>query len=89
MCQRLHSNLQSCGRRTNRSLLAILDGSKALGKAVPEMFGDVALVQRCQIPTLRNIMDYPADRQRPWVKAIRFRRLALAVVGRRRGGVSE
>jgi putative transposase len=70
VCQSLLSNLQSRGLRTNRSLLVILDGSKALRKAVRETFGEVALVQRCQIHKLRNVLDHLPERQRPWVKAI-------------------
>jgi len=34
VCQGLLANLQSRGLRTDRSLLVILDGSKALRKAV-------------------------------------------------------
>lgn len=70
VCQSLLSNLQSRGLRTDRSLLVLLDGSKALRKAVRETFGNVALVQRCQIHKLRNILDHLPERQRPWVKAI-------------------
>lgn len=70
VCQSLLSNLQSRGLRTDRSLLVLLDGSKALRKAVRDTFGDVALVQRCQVHKLRNILDHLPERQRPWVKAI-------------------
>ena len=73
VCQRLLANLQSRGLRTDRSLLAILDGSKALGSAVRAMFGEAALIQRCQIHKMRNVLDYLPDRQRPWVKAILHR----------------
>jgi hypothetical protein len=34
---------------TDRSLLVILDGSKALRKTVRATFGEAALVQRCQV----------------------------------------
>jgi putative transposase len=70
VCQSLLSNLQSRGLRTDRSLLVLLDGSKALRKAVRETFGQAALVQRCQIHKLRNVLDHLPERQRPWVKAI-------------------
>ncbi len=70
LCQSLFANLQSRGLRTDRSLLVLLDGSKALRKAVRETFGDVALVQRCQVHKLRNVLDHLPDRQRTWVKAI-------------------
>lgn len=70
VCQSLLANLQSRGLRTARSLLVILDGSKALRKAVRDAFGEAALVQRCQIHKLRNVLDHLPERQRPWVKAI-------------------
>jgi transposase-like protein len=70
VCQGLLANLQSRGLRTDRSLLVILDGSKALRKAVRATFGDAALVQRCQVHKTRNILEYLKDRQRPWAQAI-------------------
>ncbi len=70
VCESLLTNLQSRGLRTNRSLLVILDGSKALRKAVRTVFGDAALVQRCQVHKLRNILDHLPDRQRPWARAL-------------------
>lgn len=70
VCQDLLANLQSRGRRTDRSLLVILDGSKALRKAIRATFGEAALVQRCQVHKTRNILDYLSDRDRPWAQAI-------------------
>jgi transposase-like protein len=70
LCQSLLANLQSRGLRTARSLLVILDGSKALRKAVRDLFGEVALVQRCQVHKLRNVLDHLPERQRTWTKAI-------------------
>jgi len=70
VCQSLLANLQSRGLRTDRSVLVILDGSKALRKAVRDLFGEAALVQRCQIHKLRNVLDHLPERARPWVKAI-------------------
>jgi transposase-like protein len=69
LCQSLLADLQSRGLRTDRSLLVMLDGSKALRKAVRDTFGDAALVQRCQVHKLRNVLDHLPERQRPWVKA--------------------
>lgn len=85
VCQSLLANLQSRGLRTDHSLLVILDGSKALRKAVREMFGEAALVQRCQIHKLRNVLDHLPERQRPWVKAIlqRAYRSADVATGKR------
>jgi transposase-like protein len=81
LCQSLLSNLQSRGLQTDRSLLVILDGSKALRKAVRDLFGDVALVQRCQVHKLRNVLDHLPERQRTWAKAILQRAYRSADVG--------
>jgi transposase-like protein len=70
VCQSLLADLQSRGLRTDRSLLVILDGSKALHKAVTQMFGAAALIHRCQVHKLRNIMEHLPDGQRAWVRAI-------------------
>ena len=70
VCQGLLANLQSRGLRTDRSLLVILDGAKALHTAVTQTFGRAALVQRCQVHKRRNVLEYLPKAQRPWVKAI-------------------
>ena len=70
VCQSLLANLESRGLRTDRSLLVILDGALALHKAVRAVFGEAALIQRCQVHKLRNILDHLPERQRPWVQAI-------------------
>jgi putative transposase len=70
VCQSLLANLQSRGLRTDRSLLVILDGSKALHRAVTQIFGRAALIQRCQVHKRRNVLEHLPERQRPWVRAI-------------------
>jgi putative transposase len=70
ICQSLLANLQSRGLRTDRSLLVILDGSKALRKAIRATFGEAALVQRCQVHKMRNVLDHLGDRERAWAQAI-------------------
>ena len=70
VCQGLLTNLQSRGLRTERSLLVILDGAKALHTAVTQTFGAAAVLQRCQIHKQRNVLEYLPQAQRPWVQAI-------------------
>ena len=70
VCQGLLSNLTSRGLRTDRSLLVIVDGAKALETAVTQTFGRAAVMQRCQVHKSRNILEYLPEVQRPWVKAI-------------------
>jgi putative transposase len=70
VCQHLLANLQHRGLRTDRSLLVILDGSPALRKAVRAIFDTAALIQRCQVHKMRNVLDHLPERQRPWVQTI-------------------
>jgi transposase-like protein len=70
VCQSLLADLQSRGLRTDRSLLVILDGSKALHKAVTQTFGTTALIHRCHVHKLRNILEHLPEGQRPSVRAI-------------------
>src|SRR5204863_1415880 len=43
---------------------------KALHKAVTQTFGSAALIHRCQVHKLRNILEHLQEGQRPWVRAI-------------------
>src|SRR5688572_3091654 len=70
VCRSLLANLQERGLRTDRSLLVILDGALALHKAVAMVFGEAALVQRCQVHKLRNILDHLPEREGPAVQAV-------------------
>ena len=70
VCQGLLTNLGSRGLRTDRSLLVIVDGAKALDTAVTQPFGRAALVQRCQVHKGRNILEHLPEAQRPWVKVV-------------------
>ena len=69
VCRALLSDLSERGLRTDRSLLVILDGSKALHKAVTQVFGAAAWIQRCQVHKTRNILEHLPERDRPWVRA--------------------
>ena len=69
VCRALLSDLQQRGLRTDRSLLVILDGSKALHKAVTQTFGTAAWIQRCHVHKTRNILEHLPERDRPWVRA--------------------
>lgn len=68
VCQALLTNLVERGLRTERSLLVVLDGSKALARAVTQTFGPAAWVQRCHVHKMRNVVDYVAKTQQAWVR---------------------
>src|SRR6202165_1860983 len=55
--QALIDNLVARGLDPGVSRLFIIDGSKALSKAIRRSFGREALIQRCQIHKARNIME--------------------------------
>jgi putative transposase len=68
----LLANLVERGLDPEQGILFVLDGGKALRKAVRAVFGDVP-VQRCIRHKERNVMGHLAERDRPQVKA-RLRR---------------
>src|ERR1041385_8997312 len=47
-CTALLADLRDRGLHTDRAVLVVIDGGKALAKAVRSVFGDRAIVQRCQ-----------------------------------------
>ena len=58
----LLADLVARGLRFEHGILAVLDGSKALRKAVVKVFGERALIQRCTLHKRRNVTGYlPAD----------------------------
>jgi putative transposase len=54
----LLEDLINRGLDATRSRLYVLDGGKALHKAVTDTFGLAALIQRCQVHKKRNVLSY-------------------------------
>jgi len=50
--------------------LFIIDGSKALAKGVHEVFGEKALIQRCRLHKIRNVVGYLPEHLREQVTAV-------------------
>jgi transposase-like protein len=55
VCVALLEDLQARGLDTSRPVLLVLDGAKALHAAVTRVWGQNAVIQRCQIHKKRNI----------------------------------
>ena len=70
----LLADLVDRGLRYEQGILAVLDGAKALSKAVAKVFGTAAKIQRCTLHKRRNVAGYLPDNKR---KAI-DKRLASA-----------
>ena len=54
----LVSGLRDRGLTAEHGILFVLDGGKALRRAVKDVYGNRALVQRCRIHKERNILDH-------------------------------
>jgi len=57
------------GLDPERSLLVVIDGAKALHKAVVEVFGSHALIQRCREHKKRNVTEALPERLRATVRS--------------------
>ncbi len=67
-CTALLTDMRERGLHTERTVLAVLDGSKALAKAVRDVYGSRALIQRCQAHKARNVTDQLPEEMRPSVR---------------------
>jgi putative transposase len=57
LCREMLGELIDRGLRADRSILVVLDGGRGLRKAVGEVFGGFAMVQRCQVHKKRNVVE--------------------------------
>jgi transposase-like protein len=64
----LLADLLDRGLSPDRPLLFGLDGAKALRKAITTVFGNSAIVQRCQVHKRRNVLEHLPERMRPSVR---------------------
>jgi transposase-like protein len=67
-CTALLTDLRDRGLHTDRAVLVVIDGGKALAKAVRNVFGTRAIVQRCQAHKARNVVEQLPDELRPSVR---------------------
>jgi putative transposase len=64
----LIAGLRDRGLDASEGILFVLDGGKALAKAVRDVFGDHAVIARCRIHKERNVLDHVPQAERPWVR---------------------
>lgn len=65
----LLGDLVDRGLDFTRPRLYVLDGGKALHRAIRNHAGDSALIQRCQVHKRRNVLDHLTEEQKPLVAA--------------------
>ncbi len=63
-CKALLADLIERGVSAERTLLFVIDGAKALHRAVTDVFGERALIQRCRQHKKRNVSEALPERMR-------------------------
>jgi transposase-like protein len=63
----LVQNLIERGLRVDEPMLFVIDGGKGIHKALRDVFGDRAVIQRCQVHKLRNVRDHLPESRRGYV----------------------
>ena len=58
LVRELLADLRERGLNTEAAILVVVDGAKALYKGAREVFGQRALIQRCRVHKLRNVLEH-------------------------------
>ena len=69
-CTALLRDLTERGIDTQRSTLFVIDGAKAMRRAILDVFGKRALIQRCQIHKERNVLGHLPEQKKPSVRRV-------------------
>ncbi|HEY1816419.1 MAG TPA: IS256 family transposase [Kofleriaceae bacterium] len=77
LCRSLLADLVARGVPADRSILVVIDGGTGLRSAVKSVFGEYALVQRCQVHKKRNVLDHLPEHAKPHARAALQRAYAL------------
>ncbi len=67
VCTSLVQNLVERGLRIDGKFLRVIDGGKGLRKALCDVLGSSAVLQRCQVHKTRNVRDHLPDSRRAYV----------------------
>lgn len=62
ICREFLRGLMDRGLRTENEILFVIDGAKGLRKGIKEVFGEKALIQRCQWHKRENVTQYLGKR---------------------------
>ncbi|HSK91375.1 MAG TPA: transposase [Euzebyales bacterium] len=68
VCTRLVADLSARGLDASRGVLFVVDGGKAIAKAVDDVYGSLAVIQRCRRHKERNVTDHLPEAERPLVQ---------------------
>jgi transposase-like protein len=89
VARRLLEDLIRRGLPVERARLFVIDGGKGLRKAIKGVFGSWAVVQRCQVHKLRNVLDHLPEGKRAWVRAAIRRAWSAASAAKAKGQLRD
>src|SRR5262249_1439068 len=58
LCTTLLNGLIERGLRVSERILCVIDGGKGIRKALEDVFGDLAVIQRCTVHKKRNVREH-------------------------------
>ena len=64
----LVASLRDRGLDASEGILFVLDGAKALHRAVRDVFGELVVIARCRTHKERNVLDHLPEAERPWAR---------------------
>lgn len=67
VCTTLVQSLLDRGLKVDDRILCVIDGGKGIRKALRDVLGDRAVVQRCQVHKLRNVRDHLPESRKGYV----------------------
>jgi transposase-like protein len=70
LCTTLLQDLLARGLKVNERILCVIDGGKGIRKALSDVFGDLAVVQRCQVHKRRNVREHLSDKRESYVLGV-------------------
>ncbi len=70
LCTALLQDLVGRGLKLEGKILCVIDGGKGIRKAIDDVLGDLAVVQRCQVHKRRNLKDHLPKSRRTYVDRV-------------------
>jgi transposase-like protein len=67
LCTSLLNDLLERGLKVDGRILCVIDGGRGIRKALAEVFGDLAVVQRCMVHKKRNLLDHLPPQRKAYV----------------------
>ena len=67
LCTALLNDLLERGLKVDGRILCVIDGGRGIRKALEDVFGDLAVVQRCRVHKKRNILDHLPPQRKAYV----------------------